>query len=257
LGAYTTGVSGLGIVLLAWSLSRIPSFPPDVPLFIGLVIAAELTVIEAIVPQVVFSISAPIAFAALLLLGPLPAALIGMVGGLANTLIKDIMNRRHQKSSSVALTRRVLFNMAAFGLAILVAGRLYFLCGGEIVEVAVLPNLLPLVLAAISFELINAGLVVAAVSLQTSQPAIQVWRQNMSWAKPMNLLSMVMGGAGLAFAYQVTGLLGLGIFFMPLALTIYAYRLYVEQTKLQMARLDEIVAEGVKTREGSNQEIGP
>ena len=40
---YTTGVSGLGIALLFWCVSGLPSSLPDVLLFIALVIVAVFT----------------------------------------------------------------------------------------------------------------------------------------------------------------------------------------------------------------------
>jgi signal transduction histidine kinase len=101
----------------------------------------------------------------------------------------------------------------------------------------------------------NAGLVVGAASLQTGQPAFQIWRQNVSWATPMNLVSMVVGGGGLALGYQIAGILGVGVFFLPLALTIYAFRLYLEQTKAQMARLEEIIAERTDDLRQANEEL--
>jgi signal transduction histidine kinase len=112
-----------------------------------------------------------------------------------------------------------------------------------------------MVLAAISFELVNAGLVVGVVSLQTRQPALKIWRHNVSWIAPMNVLSMVVGGGGLALGYEIAGILGVGVFFLPLAFTIYATRLYVGQTKGQMDRLEEIVAERTEDLQKANEEM--
>ena len=249
---YTACVSGLGIALLLWSLSQLPSFPPGVLLFIGLVLVAELTTSEAFMPQVLLSMSSAVTFATLLLFGPLPAALVAIVGGLVTTLV---MNRRQARPSRAPLLQRALFNMAAFGLASIVAGGVYLLSGGTVGEVALLSNLLPMVLAAASTEMVNAGLIVGVTSLQTGESVFQIWRQNVSWATPMNLLSMVTGGGGLALGYQIAGILGLGVFFLPIALTIYAFRLYLEQTKAQMARLEEIIAERTEDLTKANEEL--
>ncbi len=114
---------------------------------------------------------------------------------------------------------------------------------------------MPLALAAIIVEFVNSGLVVGAVALQTGRSPWRVWRQNVSWAIPMTVLSIALGGGGLAFAYQIAGVLGLAIFFLPIALTTYAYRLYVRQTKAHLARLDEMVAERVEALKGANQQV--
>jgi signal transduction histidine kinase len=71
----------------------------------------------------------------------------------------------------------------------------------------------------------------------------------------MAILSMVVGGGGLAMGYQIAGLLGLAVFFLPLVLTAYAFRLYVSQSKAQMARLEEMVAERTQDLEKANEEL--
>ena len=53
----------------------------------------------------------------------------------------------------------------------------------------------------------------------------------------------------------LTGL-GVGVFSLPIALTIYAFRLYVEQTKAQMARLEEIIAERINDLKKANEKLG-
>jgi hypothetical protein len=209
-------------------------------LFIGLVVVAELTTIEVFMPQILFSISSAVTLATLLLFGPLPAALAAMVGGLVITLVA---HSRQARSDRAPLWQRALFNPAALGLSVALGGGIYLLSGGRVGEVAPLSNLLPLVLAAVATELVNGALVVGAVSLQTSQPVFQVWKQNASWALVINVLGMVIGGGGLALGYEIAGILGVGVFFLPVVLTIYAHRLYVRQTKAQMARLEEIIAE--------------
>jgi signal transduction histidine kinase len=66
---------------------------------------------------------------------------------------------------------------------------------------------------------------------------------------------MIAGGGGLALGYQIAGVLGLAVFFLPSALTIYAFRLYVQQTKTQMARLEEIIAKRTDDLQGVNEEL--
>jgi hypothetical protein len=253
LRVYILCVSGLGAALLLWSLSQFSSFPQGMLLFTCLVVAAELTTIELLMPQILFSISSAVTFATLLLFGPLPAALAAMVGGLVITLVA---HRRQARSGRAPLWQRALFNAAVLGLAVGVAGGAHLLAGGTIGKVALLSNLLPMVLAAASFEIVNAGLVVGAVSLQTGQAVFQTWRQNVSWAAPMNVLGMVIGGGGLALGYQIAGILGVVVFFLPVALTIYAHRLYVKQTKARMARLEEMIAERIDELRKANEKLG-
>jgi signal transduction histidine kinase len=249
---YITCISGLGVALLLWSLIHVTTSEVGVLLFIGLVIIAELTTSETFTPHLFFSMSSACTFATLLLFGPLPAALTAMVGGLVTTLV---VNRRQARSGRVPLIQRVLFNMAGLGLAAPVAGVIYIWAGGTVGQVASVFNLVPMVLAAVAFEMVNAGLIIVVISLQTGQPALRIWRENVSWATPMNLLSMIVGGGGLALGYEIAGILGVAVFFLPLALTIYAFRLYVGQTKAQMARLEEIIAERTQDLGKANEEL--
>jgi signal transduction histidine kinase len=215
---------------------------PDILFFIALVIIAELTTSVGFVPQMVFSMSSAASFATLLLFGPLPAALAAMVGSILTTFVTEVADRR-QERPRVSLLRRAFFNMAALGLPAVVAGWVYVLLNGRVGEVALWSNLLPMAFTAATIEFLNAALVVGAVSLQTTQPAFEIWKRNVSWAIPMNILGMIVGGGGLALGYQIAGVLGLSVFFLPIALTIYAFRLYVTQTKAQMERLEETIAE--------------
>jgi signal transduction histidine kinase len=245
---YVACVSGLGVALFFWSLTHVTSSAAAVLLFIGLVIVADLTTSENLAPQLTFSMDSAVTFATLFTLGPLAAILVATIGGMVSTLVMP-------RSGRSPLLQRAFFNMAGFGLPVPVAGGIYLLFGGRIGEVALLSNLLPMVLAAISFEVVNAGLVVGVVSLQTRQPALKIWRHNVSWIAPMNVLSMVVGGGGVALGYEIAGILGVGVFFLPLAFTIYATRLYVGQTKSQMDRLEEIVAERTEDLQKANEEM--
>ena len=253
---YTGCISGAGMVLLIWSFSQSASHWPHLLLFIAFVTLAELTTSEVFTSQIAFSISSAIIFATLLLFGPFPAAVIAMVSGLAATLIIDLSRKRlPQPGSAPPFLQRVLFNMATLGLSIGVAGGIYLLSGGQIGHFDLLTNLIPIALSAVVAELLNALFVIGAVSLQIKQSPLQVWQQNISWAVPINILAMIIGGTSLAIGYQLAGFLGLLVFTLPIVLTIYAFRLYVRQTKAQMARLEEIIADRTQALQTANEEL--
>jgi two-component sensor histidine kinase len=237
---YTASVSGVGIGLLAWSLTRIRPALPELLLFLALVIIAEVTTSEVFAPQMAFSMSAAVVFASLLLLGTLPAVLVATVSGFMITVVD---HWRHPKGGRSPILQRSSFNMAVHGLSALAGGLVYVLLGGQIGNIAMLSNLIPLILASASFELVNSALVVGAVAIQIHKPPFSIWKQNVSWAIPMNLLSMIIGGGGVALGYQIAGLLGMAVFFLPLTLTIYAFQMYVRQTKAQMEELEQNIAE--------------
>ena len=252
---YAAVVSGLGLALLVWSLAHLNTSATGMLLFLGLVVIAELTAIETFTSHHIFSISSACVFAILLLLGPSPAALAAMAGGFVATLVTERRIRRQGGSPSFPLVQRAPFNMAANGLAVPVAGGIYLGFGGRTGELAFLSNLLPMILAAIAFEVVNGGLVIGIISIRTGQPAFRILRQNAWWITPMNVLAMVVGGAGLALGYQIAGILGVAVFFLPLVLTIYAYRMYVQQTRGQMASLEDLIAIRTRDLEKANEEL--
>jgi signal transduction histidine kinase len=251
---YTTCLSGLGIVLFLWSLTSLSACLPGILPLIILVVIAELTTSAGLLPQMVFSMSSAISFAALLLFGPLPAALVALIGSLLTTFMTEVASRRQERPRA-SLLRRTFFNMAALGLPSIIAGWVYVLLNGRVGEVALWSNLLPMAFTAATVEFLNAALVVGAVSLQTTQPAFEIWKRNVSWAIPMNILGMIVGGGGLALGYQIAGILGLVVFFLPIVLAIYAFRLYVTQTKAQMERLEETIAERTDDLQRVNKEL--
>ncbi len=256
LSLYTACVSALGILLLGWSLTRLAFSLPDILLFLGLIVVAELTTIETIAPQVSFSSSSAVIFATLLLFGPLPAALVAMCGGLVTTLVSVIERKRQAEPTGHApFWQKALFNLAIYGLSIAIGGGIYLLLGGQVGEFAGWANLLPIVLAATVNELANVALVVGVVAIQTGMPPLEIWQQNFSWAVPMSILGVVVGGGGLALGYQIAGFLGLLVFFLPIIFTIYAFRLYVAQTKTQMTRLEETIAERTQDLGKVNEEL--
>lgn len=254
LSIYTACISGLGVALLFWSSRSLPASPPEAMLFIALVAVAELTTSGSLAPQIIFSMSSAVVFATLLLFGSLPAALAAMVGSVVTTLMAEIGDKQRGRRRAPFL-QRMFFNMAAVGLPVILAGGIYILFGGRIGEVALLSNLLPMILVALVIEFGNSALVICAVSLQTSQPVFKLWRQNISWAVPLILLPMIVGGGGLALGYEIAGALGLIVFFLPIAMTIYAFRLYVTQTKTQMQHLEEIIAERTADLQEANKEL--
>jgi signal transduction histidine kinase len=179
-----------------------------------------------------------------------------MVSGLVATFLIDLGRKRLPKSGSAPpFLQRVLFNMATLGLSIGMAGGVYLLTGGHIGTFDLPANLIPIGLSAIVAEVLNALFVIGAVALQIKQSPLQVWKQNISWAVPINILAMIIGGTSLAIGYQLAGFLGLLVFTLPVVLTIYAFRLYVQQTKAQMARLEEIIADRTQALQAANEEL--
>ena len=249
---YTTGISVGGLILLIGAIGQaLPAFP-DLSYFLALVILVELSNSTSLQPQVLFSMSSAVTFATLLLLGLFPAVLVAIVGGLVITIGSGITSQRQGQAS---FWQRATFNMANAGLSIAIAGGVYLLTGGYIGDVMRLTNITPVILATITAECVNAGLVIGAVSLQTKRPFWEIWEQNISWGTPINIVTMVIGGGGIAIGYQAIGALGLVVFFLPIMLTIYVFQSYVRQTKAQLVQLEEIIDDRTRELQQKNEKL--
>ena len=243
LDVYIWSIAFLGVLLVIESI--IITYPLDIYIliFVGLVAFAEiLTQSNLFAPEMVFSISSAVTFATLMLFGPYVAAIAAGCGGITLAIILQLFNTRGRKRQS-SLMQRIFFNMAAFSIPAAVAGWVYIGLGGDVGRVDVLSNTMPVVLAAITLEFVNAILVIGAVAIQTHLTLIQVWQRNVSWTIPIDILTMAVGGWGMAYAFEIARYVGLMVFFVPIAMTIYAVRLYVEQTKQQMDKLEQTVEE--------------
>lgn len=255
LRVYTGLISFGGVCLLLWAVPGIANLSLEVYSFIALALLAELTTTEALAPQLAFNISSAVYLATLLLFGVRPATLSAMLGGIVATLVIEVARRAQGRPTQVSILQRTMFNMSSLGLAMLVAGRAFEAFGGRVGVVVQLSTAGPMVVAAFCMEMINAVIVVKAVALQTKMSALQVWRQNIAWALPIHLLTMLIGGGCLALGYQVADWLAIAVFFLPIALTIYSFRPYIRETRAQMAHLEEMVAKRTLDLQQSNDEL--
>ena len=129
------------------------------------------------------SVSETFVFAAVLLFGPAAATMIVVLDSLIISLWLGPRSRR---------LSRVLFNMAAPSVALWIASHVfYFLAAVEPLYKAprpILPLLVPLLVLAILYFLLNSLLIAWAVAFEKRVSAITVWRQNFLWLS-LNYLS--------------------------------------------------------------------
>ena len=239
-----------------WSLLQRPTNWPGILVFIGVVILVELTSTD-LMPgsRATVSVSSAVYYASVVIFGPFGGTLVAVSSGLAATLMTLFRNEAASGRSRTSVIERALFNMAAFGLSSMIAGLVYVSVGGVIGEIGSAASVLPILLGALTQDLANAAFIVGAVAFQTGQPPLKVWNENFVWAAPINILTMAVGGGALGLGYLRLGLIGLATFMVPILATSYAFRLYVERTKAQMARLEEIIAERTSELQAANSEL--
>jgi putative nucleotidyltransferase with HDIG domain len=171
--AYPWAVIAAGALALAAAAGGVRWYPLD-PRWIVL---CTLTLIGAVATlkmraaPVSFSISDTFTFTTLLLLGPGPATITASLEALTISCFLSPEQRR---------ATRILFNIAAVGLAMWIAGTvLVALEGGQGAgSLLVNPARLAVATAAAvsTYFLVNTGIVALAVALQQNQPVLFIWR---------------------------------------------------------------------------------
>jgi len=91
--------------------------------------------------------------------------------------------------------------------------------------------------------------------LQLGVPPLEVWREH-RWAVPLNVLVSAMGGAVLSLAVAQFNLLGVLIFFLPIAASAYSFRMYVRQAEAQMTKLEDLVELRTSDLARANDDLG-
>ncbi|MCA9969548.1 MAG: HAMP domain-containing histidine kinase [Anaerolineales bacterium] len=248
---YLVLVSVSGVVLVVWGIFSLPA-PPEVLSFfllLLLAVAAQLTATSLIGGNVTVEVGTAVSMATLALYGPLPATLVAAAGV---TTVTAFALRSSWKGWRGAL-ERIGFNVGMSTIAIFVAGLVF-----QAVQTAAGDSLLPTVLAwlvaAILTDQANLWLLIGLLHLQSGVKPGAIWDQH-KWAIPINVLVMSIGGGILAFAVEQFDIIGIGIFFLPIILSAYSFRLYVNQAKQQMENLEELVAARTTELEQANHEL--
>lgn len=119
------------------------------------------------------SVSEAFVFAAVLSFGPA----VGTIIVALDALVVTLWLRRHSRSPI-----RALFNISAGASAIWAGGHLFELFVNRVSTASQLEALLlPTVLLALSYFLINSWLIAVALSFEGHIPAITLWRRNFLW----------------------------------------------------------------------------
>ncbi len=222
---------------MAGGLSHIISIgiPFDLILLIALGIAAHITVIFTL-EGVGYSVASTISVAAIPSFGPFGGALVAMAAELGLW----VFSLRKSNMPWPQAFRRLGFNIGANGLSIYLAGLVYDSLLPALNTFPALDQVLAWGIMIIIADQLNFWLIILVVHLQNQAPPLAIWDEQ-KWAIPMNIAVTGLGGALLAVAIATSGLLGIAIFFVPVLLSAFSFRLYVRRTNEEKKKLEEMV----------------
>jgi putative nucleotidyltransferase with HDIG domain len=236
---YMTGVTLAGLAVIVWACQSIRVDWPNWLLFGFLGVAAEvysLTLFPGSRDSQ-FSLSWTIAIAGIVVFGAPAGVLMHMVNGIAATT----MTTRHPSDQPgwQGWPGRASYNIGVFVLSAALAGWVYVAAGGHPGHAAQLSNLLPLTLMVVVYAITVLGLLSVASCLQTGRPLLAWWRKELARDISMALTGGVLGGGVLALAYNLIGVLGALVFFLPILSLSYSFRLYTGNMRAVVRKLED------------------
>ena len=237
---YTVGFTGL--FLAATSLLRLPDGADGLNLLLLLLLAVTASVTTTSVPELTFEIGSAVSAAAFPLYGPLAAAFIAAAAAGAAWIAQG--RRTFWRQS----WEQLLFNVGMQSVAVFIAGFFFTRVVGDLDSASPLLIVGVWLISTVIFDQLNFWLLMGIIRFKEGGAfrALPVWREN-RWAMSINIALIAFGGGLLSYAARQFGWSGIAIFFLPVALSAYAFRLYVSKMQKHMNNLENIVA--ARTRE--------
>ena len=175
---YIWGVILTGLAIIIWSLCTVYADGTSARwlVFAALTAISSSAGVGLIAVPASLSVSDTFVFAALLLYGPAAGTLTVAIDGLVASSCMSKATRRPD---------RMLFNVSAPTIAVWSAAEIFFAIGGfppTGVGSAPLNSLLaPFALCAVSYFLMNSGLIATAVAFETGVRPTRIWRRDFAW----------------------------------------------------------------------------
>ncbi len=237
---YTTTVSMVGVFVAFIAITHYDRSWLALLLFASAAVIVELVGVELFAKsRSAMSMGFVVSLAAMAALGPWAGGLTSLAGGAATIVTTSFLHRHQQQGRPRAsLLRRSAFNMSMRLLSATAAGLIYVWAGGIPGTPVALNTFVPLFIAVVTDTVVALGLLIIVIGLQTGRHPLQIWRQDWQWTTPIAIVSGVVGGGALSFAYEIAGGTGMAIFMLPVAATGYALRLYISHTRTYVDQLE-------------------
>lgn len=252
---YLLSISVCGLALVLWALTQVPSYP-SVTKFLLLVLLAALAAQATTSISVgnnagiTYHVGSAVGLASVPSLGVSSYILLLAAYNIFMWLFKP-RNAVTWKKSWAQLG----FNVGMHAIAAAISG-------WSLLETRALLGIdtwagmiLPWPVAAIVLEELNLWLLIGILRLQNGVDfsAFAMWREEI-WASQIGTAMLMIGGGMLSVAIERYDWVGIIIFYLPTALSAYAFRLYVTQMQMQMDNLEKIVQERTRDLEEANRQ---
>lgn len=214
---YFSGIILFTIIfsLIFWRFAPIV-WSPHLLLFLLLSQLSELGALPLPQGKGTVSVGFSIIYAVILLFGPLTGALLAAVGTLRG---KDFTGK-------VPLLG-VLFNRAQLFLSAEASGFVFQFLGGRFGGDLSWGDLPALGMAALTYWIINVGLITVAISIAEKMSLRGNWALNIKWLIP-HMVALAPLGILIAVTYRAAGPFSVLLFFLPLLVARYSFQKHLE-----------------------------
>lgn len=204
--------------------------------FSALSIIAETFFI--LLPKVgAISVSFALYYSAIILTNPLLASIISAIGVAFRFPYKDGVGRVHILNNPIYKT---IFNTSQLMICSGMAGMAYVYLNNIINVGFDFYNPVAGAAALSVYILLNTLFMSALMSILLNEKFIYIWRNNF-FSMMINVLLVGLLGIILAFAYNSYGIGGLLLFFIPLLLARYTFKLYIDMRKNYFETMNVLV----------------
>jgi putative nucleotidyltransferase with HDIG domain len=232
LKVYIGIITGLAIALFIYlfpSLSLISGTWLAIIFFIALSIIAEFMPVDLPVGGRV-TIGFPIDFVVILVYGPAFAICVTFLG----EILGELFNRK-------SIWYKTLFNAFQYALSAGVAGMVYQGLGGIVGAVDLSNYIIPAVICAVVYYLINLNLFMIVISLAEEVPILSVWKKRLRGIIA-TYIALTPIGFVMALVYANIGIWGIILFFFPLFLARRSFELYTKMRKMYLETIRALAA---------------
>lgn len=249
---YSSFLSLIGTILVIVGLFQVPTYERPLTFFLLLLLAVvtQSTMTYLVGGMTSVSVTSAITLAIVPLYGPVAAAMAAAAAEVSLWIISIRVDNPNWKQAA----ERLGVNIGMHSLSTFIAGLAFMWMANWLGPNTILGETIPWVVGAMLDDQVNLWLLTVIIYLVHGVKPLDTWMEN-RWAIPINVLVMAVGGGLLAFSVRAFGLLGIAVLFLPLVLSAYSFRLTVNNTKKQMAELEEIVALRTQALADANKQL--
>ncbi|MBE3093025.1 MAG: HD-GYP domain-containing protein [Chloroflexi bacterium] len=220
---------------IALFIYLIPSLPSLSNIWLVLIFFLAISAFAEFIPvdlpvSGAVSIGFPIDFVLILVYGPAFAILITALGA----LIGEIIERK-------VSWYKIIFNASQFALSAGIAGMAYQGLGGVVGAVNLTNYIIPAIVCAIVYYLVNSNLFIFVIHLAEGISLWSIWKTRLKGIIA-TYIALAPIGFIMAMVYVTIGIWGIILFFFPLILARRSFELYTKMRKVYLETIRALAA---------------